>query len=80
MIESEWEGDAPAEPECGESVESNLVRREMARREPCPPGLDFVGGVDDQKLAALDELKQSILQKAFTGQLTSKSKELELVP
>ncbi len=33
-----------------------------------------------EKLAALDELKQSLLQKAFTGQLTSKSKELELVP
>ncbi|QEG40437.1 EcoKI restriction-modification system protein HsdS [Roseimaritima ulvae] len=33
-----------------------------------------------QKLAALDELKQSILQKAFTGQLTSKSPEFELVP
>lgn len=33
-----------------------------------------------QKLDALDELKQSILQKAFTGQLTSKSPELEAVP
>lgn len=33
-----------------------------------------------QKLTALDELKQSLLQKAFTGQLTSKTKELELVP
>ncbi|QDU13600.1 EcoKI restriction-modification system protein HsdS [Gimesia maris] len=33
-----------------------------------------------KKLAALDELKESILQNAFTGQLTSKSKELELVP
>ncbi|MBB3204244.1 type I restriction enzyme S subunit [Rhodopirellula rubra] len=32
-----------------------------------------------QKLTALDELKQSILQKAFTGQLTAKSAELELV-
>ncbi|MBT4726154.1 MAG: restriction endonuclease subunit S [Planctomycetaceae bacterium] len=32
-----------------------------------------------QKLADLDELKQSILQKAFTGQLTSKSPELEAV-
>lgn len=32
-----------------------------------------------QKIAALDELKQSLLQKAFTGQLTSKSPELELV-
>jgi type I restriction enzyme S subunit len=32
-----------------------------------------------QKLADLDELKQSILQKAFTGQLTSKSSELEAV-
>ncbi|PHQ34153.1 restriction endonuclease subunit S [Rhodopirellula bahusiensis] len=33
-----------------------------------------------QKLWALSELKQSILQKAFTGQLTAKSSELELVP
>ena len=33
-----------------------------------------------QKLTALDELKQSILQKAFTGQLTAKSPELEAVP
>jgi len=33
----------------------------------------------EQKLAALDELKQSILQKAFTGQLTSHSSELESV-
>jgi type I restriction enzyme S subunit len=31
------------------------------------------------KLTALDELKQSILQKAFTGQLTAKSPELEAV-
>ncbi len=30
-------------------------------------------------VAALDELKQSILQKAFTGQLTAKSPELEAV-
>ncbi len=36
--------------------------------------------VYQQKIAALDELKQSLLQKAFTGQLTSKTKELELVP
>lgn len=34
----------------------------------------------EQKIVSLDELKQSILQKAFTGQLTSKTKELELVP
>ena len=34
----------------------------------------------EKKLAALDELKQSILQKAFTGQLTAKSPELEAVP
>ena len=33
-----------------------------------------------RKLIALDELKQSILQKAFTGQLTNKSPELEAVP
>lgn len=32
-----------------------------------------------QKLHSLDELKQSILQKAFTGQLTAKSPELEAV-
>ena len=31
------------------------------------------------KLTALDELKQSILQKAFTGKLTVKSPELEAV-
>ena len=31
------------------------------------------------KLTDLDELKQSILQKAFTGQLTAKSPELEAV-
>lgn len=35
--------------------------------------------ISQQKLAALDELKQSILQKAFTGQLIGKSSELELV-
>lgn len=35
--------------------------------------------VYQRKLAALDELKQSILQKAFAGQLTNKSPELELV-
>ncbi len=33
----------------------------------------------ERKLAALDELKQSLLQKAFTGQLTGKASELELV-
>ena len=33
----------------------------------------------EQKLADLDELKQSILQKAFTGQLTSKSSELQSI-
>lgn len=32
-----------------------------------------------RKIVVLDELKQSILQKAFTGQLTAKSPELELV-
>ncbi|QDT77937.1 Type-1 restriction enzyme EcoKI specificity protein [Gimesia maris] len=32
-----------------------------------------------QKFTALDQLKQSLLQKAFTGQLTDKTKELELV-
>ena len=32
-----------------------------------------------QKLTALEELKQSILQKAFTGRLTAKSPELEAV-
>lgn len=32
-----------------------------------------------QKITDLDELKQSILQKAFTGQLTSKSPELESI-
>ena len=32
-----------------------------------------------QQIADLDELKQSILQKAFTGQLTSKSPELESI-
>ncbi len=32
-----------------------------------------------QRLASLDELKQSILQKAFTGKLTAKSPELEAV-
>jgi len=31
-------------------------------------------------VSSLDELKQSILQKAFTGQLTAKSPELEAVP
>jgi type I restriction enzyme S subunit len=36
--------------------------------------------LSEGKLTALDELKQSILQKAFTGQLTAKSPELELVP
>ncbi len=38
-----------------------------------------LGDVCRLKLAALDELKQSILQKAFTGQLTAKSPELEAV-
>jgi len=33
----------------------------------------------NQKLLALDELKQSILQKAFTGRLTEKAPELEAV-
>jgi len=32
----------------------------------------------EQKLANLDELKQSLLQKAFTGQLTAKTAELEM--
>lgn len=32
-----------------------------------------------QRIVALNELKQSLLQKAFSGQLTSKSPELELV-
>lgn len=34
----------------------------------------------EKKITALAELKQSILQKAFTGQLTAKSPELEFVP
>lgn len=37
-------------------------------------------GLSKSKFNALDELKQSILQKAFTGQLTAKSPELEAVP
>jgi type I restriction enzyme S subunit len=36
-------------------------------------------GCSQRKSTALDELKQSILQKAFTGQLTAKSPELEAV-
>lgn len=43
-------------------------------------GTDRLEYLYQQKLTALDELKQSLLQKAFTGQLTSQSKELELVP
>lgn len=35
--------------------------------------------LSERKLTNLDELKQSILQKAFTGQLTSKSPELESI-
>lgn len=35
--------------------------------------------IELNKVAALDELKQSILQKAFTGQLTADSPELEAV-
>lgn len=37
------------------------------------------GAVYEAKLAALDELKQSILQKAFSGQLTKDMPELENV-
>ena len=35
--------------------------------------------VYSQRIAVLDELKQSILQKAFTGQLTKDMPELENV-
>lgn len=41
-------------------------------------GTEQLASVAKAKLSALDELKQSILQKAFTGQLTAKSPELEL--
>jgi type I restriction enzyme S subunit len=33
--------------------------------------------IDQQKLTALTELKQSILHKAFTGELTADSKALD---
>ena len=38
-----------------------------------------LASVTQQKIADLDELKQSILQKAFPGQLPSKSPELESI-
>jgi len=38
-----------------------------------------LGKICQQKLTDLDKLKQSILQKAFTGQLTSKSTELQSI-
>tara|TARA_R110002073_G_scaffold299268_2_gene466202 strand:- start:943 stop:2091 length:1149 start_codon:yes stop_codon:yes gene_type:complete len=38
-----------------------------------------IESVYQQKITALNELKQSILHKAFTGQLNDKSPELELV-
>ncbi|MDB4786765.1 restriction endonuclease subunit S [Planctomycetaceae bacterium] len=41
---------------------------------------DALKSTCNQRITALDELKQSILQKAFTGQLTAKSPELEAVP
>jgi len=48
----------------------NTCKHELKRLEKCY----------QTKIKDLDELKQSLLQKAFTGQLTSKTKELELVP
>ena len=47
---------------------NNLVGRVTSLERVC-----------EQKLSALDELKQSILQKAFTGDLTAKSPELVAV-
>ncbi|MBT4726153.1 MAG: restriction endonuclease subunit S [Planctomycetaceae bacterium] len=38
-----------------------------------------IESIFQQKLSDLDELKQSILQKAFTGRLTSKSTELQSI-
>lgn len=57
------------------SVQENLVTefRLLAKKS------QVLSTLYQQKLAALDELKQSLLQKAFTGQLTNKSAELELI-
>jgi len=41
--------------------------------------VEVLDALYQQKLTDLDELKQSILQKAFTGRLTSKSPELESI-
>jgi len=57
------------------SEQERIVRELNAIAGSC----SNVSPIYEQKLSDLDELKQSILQKAFTGQLTSKSTELEAV-
>ena len=56
-------------------------RRIVAAADDLRDATDHLEGVCLSKLAALDELKRSLLRQAFTGQLTAKStdKELEAV-
>lgn len=75
------------------NISSDLVKRAILPVPPKEEQVSLVSQISElekrvsklesliqQKITALDELKQSLLQKAFTGQLTSKTKELELVP
>lgn len=39
---------------------------------------EMLEGICEQKIAALDELKKSLLHQAFTGQLAAKATELQL--
>jgi restriction endonuclease S subunit len=66
-----------AQPICVPPLD--VQARIAANIQLAKPMLDRVECVYQQKASAFDELKQSILQKAFTGQLTSKSSELEAV-
>lgn len=61
----------PLRADAQQKVAEDIAVRKQFSRDLADKGL--------RKLAALDELKQSILQKAFTGRLAEKAPELEAV-
>lgn len=49
-----------------------------ARAETLEADVEYLQGISTAKLAALDELKKSLLHQAFTGQLTAKTTDRQL--
>lgn len=54
--------------------------RIISRLEDLQEEIKYVGSIYTQKISLLNELKQSILQKAFTGELTAKTADKIMEP